>query len=83
MKIFYWKIRGLKEPLVTLAEYLKVPYELVYYTEMSKWLEDKAKLQEEGFYLANLPYIEVEGEKLAETLACVFQILEKAENKEL
>ena len=69
VKVYYWKIRGFGTPVASLLEHLKVPYEMVYYTDGKKWLADKAQLIEDGFLTPNLPYVECDGNRLSETFA--------------
>lgn len=37
MKLVYWKIRGLVEPIITLCEYLKLDYEIEYIEKLEDW----------------------------------------------
>lgn len=87
MKIYYWKIRGLVQPIVTLCEYLEVPYELVQFESMEEWMAKKTELINEGFHYANLPFIEDEKflgkERLAESSAIMFHILEHYNGKSM
>ena len=67
LKLGYWKIRGMGEPIKLLLEYLEVPYEWKEYTPKNAqdWFEnDKVNL---GIEFPNLPYL-IDGEfKTAQT----------------
>ena len=67
LKLGYWKIRGMGEPIKLLLEYLEVPYEWKEYTpeNAQDWFEnDKVNL---GIEFPNLPYL-IDGEfKTAQT----------------
>lgn len=69
VKLGYWNIRGLAEPIVLMLEYLDVKYCYKRYTaaDMKNWFEkDKPSLDID---FANLPYF-VDGDvKLSESLA--------------
>ena len=71
--IGYWQIRGVIEPIKTLMEHLKVPYQMKYYHfgdppnfDKSQWHKEKQKLDLE---FPNLPYL-IDGEfKISQPLA--------------
>lgn len=69
-KLYYWRHRCLRMPVNYLLEHLRVPYDMVYYSDPEHWLPDKARLIEEGFLTPNLPYFEsAQGDKMSETMA--------------
>ena len=74
--IYYWKIRGLGNPVATLLEYLKAPYTYHQYTDRDTWSTDKQKLLESGFLNPNLPYLhdKKNDKKLSETFAVLLYL---------
>ena len=74
--IYYWKIRGLGNPVATLLEYLKAPYTYHQYTDRDTWSTDKQKLLESGFLNPNLPYVHdiKNDKKLSETFAVLLYL---------
>jgi len=69
LKLCYWNLRGLGEPIVLMLEYLGVKYNYKRYEEAThqEWFEkDKPSFQGD---FANLPYL-VDGDKrIAESMA--------------
>ena len=75
IKLHYWKIRGLAAPIISLLEYLKLPYEVHHYTDGETWHTDKAQLIEQGFATPNLPYMEAtDGSKMSESSAIMHSL---------
>ena len=60
LKLHYWAIRGVVEPVKTLAEYTGTKYEvdqLEWGFPKAKWFEMKQAQIKDGFHFANLPYM--------------------------
>ena len=81
--LHYWPIRGLGEPVVTLLNYLEIPYELHQKTSMEQMLKEKNALIEKGFLFANLPYIQDGETYLSETVNIMEYLCKKAKRTEL
>lgn len=76
IKVGYWAIRGLVEPIHMYLEYKEVPYEKTAYTTetASDWLEkDKKEL---GIFFPNLPYL-IDGDVKLSQSNTILRYLEK------
>jgi glutathione S-transferase len=78
LKLGYWKIRGLAQPIRFLLEYLAIPYEDKQYTieNHKEWFEqDKQNL---NIFLPNLPYV-IDGDfTLTESAAIQAYVIRKS-----
>ena len=74
IKVGYWDIRGLVEPIHMYLSYKDIPYEKTSYTfqNMGKWGEDKQNL---GIEFANIPYI-IDGDVKMTQSNCILKYLE-------
>ena len=57
VELHYWKIRGLGQMIVTLLEYMNVPYNYTQYTKMEDFMALKTKKMEGGYLDLDLPMI--------------------------
>lgn len=78
LNIHYWPIRGLNEPIVTLAEHFGLNYKLHSVESRETWLKEKEDLVKKGFDFPNLPYTEKNGKYLSESLAIMAQVAVEA-----
>ncbi len=84
MKIYYWDLRGLCEPIVTLCEFIGIEYELVNGIDREQWYGKlKPGLIESGFLYPNLPYLEDGDYKISECIAIMHYIVKKAKRDDL
>ena len=83
LQVRYWKIRGLVEPIKTLAAYLKLHVDFQNITEMAEWQKEKEGLISSGFLLANLPYIKDKDTYLSETMVILHYLAHKANRNDL
>uniref|UniRef100_A0AAR2K109 glutathione transferase n=1 Tax=Pygocentrus nattereri TaxID=42514 RepID=A0AAR2K109_PYGNA len=81
MKLAYWDIRGLAQPIRLLLEYTGTKYEEKVYScgeapnyDKSCWFEEKAKLQMD---FPNLPYLEDGDRKIVQSNAIMRYIARK------
>lgn len=81
MKLAYWDIRGLAQPIRLLLEYTGTKYEDKFYVcgeapkfDKSCWFDEKATL---GMDFPNLPYLEDEGRKIVQSNAIMRYIARK------
>lgn len=83
IELHYWRLRGLGQSILTLMEHLKLDYQFFPVTDREQWVTEKEKLKEEGFLLANLPYIKDGDFMLAESQVIMRYICKKAERRDL
>jgi glutathione S-transferase/nucleoside diphosphate kinase len=85
LKIAYWSIRGLGAPLRMMCEYTETPYEAVLYDvapkegggfDASAWFDKKPAIKAKN-PLANLPYIEDDGNIITQSNACMTYLASK------
>uniref|UniRef100_A0A8C1TZK7 glutathione transferase n=3 Tax=Cyprinus carpio TaxID=7962 RepID=A0A8C1TZK7_CYPCA len=81
MKLAYWDIRGLAQPIRLLLEYTGTKYEEKFYScgeapnyDKSCWFNEKEKL---GMDFPNLPYLEDGGTKVVQSNAILRYIARK------
>ncbi|XP_027022859.1 glutathione S-transferase Mu 3-like [Tachysurus fulvidraco] len=81
MKLVYWDIRGLAQPIRLLLEYTSTEWEDKFYScgeapnyDKSCWFNDKAKLKMD---FANLPYLEDGERKIVQSNAIMRYIARK------
>ncbi|KAM7404603.1 hypothetical protein PAMP_011936 [Pampus punctatissimus] len=81
MKLFYWDIRGLAQPVRLLLEYTGTKYEDKFYVcgeapnfDKSCWFDEKYKL---GMDFPNLPYLEDGDRKIVQSNAIMRYIARK------
>ncbi|XP_041713124.1 glutathione S-transferase Mu 3 [Coregonus clupeaformis] len=81
MKLAYWDIRGLAQPIRLLLEYTDTKYEEEFYTcgeapnyDKSCWFDEKHKL---GMDFPNLPYLEDGDRKIVQSNAIMRYIARK------
>ncbi|KAM9855684.1 glutathione S-transferase Mu 4-like isoform 1-T2 [Aulostomus maculatus] len=81
MKLAYWDIRGLAQPIRLLLEYTGTKYEDKFYVcgeapnyDKSCWFDEKHKL---GMDFPNLPYLEDKDKKLVQSNAIMRHIARK------
>ncbi|XP_029511454.1 glutathione S-transferase Mu 3-like [Oncorhynchus nerka] len=81
MKLAYWDIRGLAQPIRLLLEYTDTKYEDKFYTcgeapnyDKSCWFDEKHKL---GMDFPNLPYLEDGDRKIVQSNAIMRYIARK------
>nr|ADD38577.1 Glutathione S-transferase Mu 2 [Lepeophtheirus salmonis] len=76
IEFYYWRLRGLGSQILNLMEYAGVKYNCNYFDipEASKYMEFKANEIKNGFTLMNLPSINDNGNKVAESGAVMFYI---------
>nr|XP_023649215.1 glutathione S-transferase Mu 3-like [Paramormyrops kingsleyae] len=81
MKLAYWDIRGLAQPIRLLLEYTGTKYEEKLYScgeapdyDKSCWFDEKEKL---GMYFPNLPYLEDGDRKIVQSNAILRYIARK------
>jgi glutathione S-transferase len=74
LNLHYWAIRGLNEPIVTLAEHAGLSYKLHSKDTRENWSIEKEQLLSKGFAFANLPYSEIDGKYTSESLGVLAQV---------
>jgi glutathione S-transferase len=73
-RLYYWNFRGLKEPIVQLLEYCKVPYKFIPLQSGEEWTKVRNTAISKGFKFASLPLLEHEGKYISEPLAIMTHI---------
>jgi glutathione S-transferase len=81
LNLYYWPLRGLNEPIVTLLEYLKVKYVFHKINSREEWAAKKEALIKQGVDFPNLPYIEHDGKIISESLAILTYIATEVANR--
>eukprot|EP01017_Pseudomicrothorax_dubius_P027675 TRINITY_DN3223_c0_g2_i1.p1 TRINITY_DN3223_c0_g2~~TRINITY_DN3223_c0_g2_i1.p1 ORF type:complete len:184 (+),score=33.60 TRINITY_DN3223_c0_g2_i1:63-614(+) len=78
--IGYWKMQGGAEPLIKLAKYVKIEFEVKGYADFQEWQVDKATMTN---LFPNLPYMRIGDTVLSESDAIAIQIVALANREEL
>ena len=85
IKLGYWKIRGLAQPIRYLLEYIEHPYEDVHYEQgdapefsIEAWTSVKNNL---GLDFPNMPYMIDQDTKLTDTIAIMIYLCSKYEEE--
>jgi glutathione S-transferase len=68
VKLYYWPIRGLKEPIAYLLEYLEIEYEYIPVKDDKHWESLRSAFFKKGYSFANLPLLEIDGQAVSEVL---------------
>ena len=82
LNLHYWPIRGLNEPIVTLAEHMGLQYKLHSVESREIWMKQKDELVKKGFEFPNLPYTERSGKYVSESVAIMAQLVIDANRHE-
>ena len=80
IKLGYWKIRGIAQPIRYMLEYLKVSYSEATYIDIDSWGREKFNL---GLDFPNLPFLTDQEKKLTESWAIIQYIATKFSRKDL
>lgn len=57
MEFYYWKIKGIAEPLRYLLEYYDIPYKEKNPSSERNWRNERERLRRNGYIFVNLPFI--------------------------
>lgn len=83
IKLVYWPIRGLREPIQSLLEFCGAEYKIENVTSRDTWNAGKEALIAKGFAFPNLPYIEHKGKYFSESYALLAYVAEETGRTEL
>lgn len=83
VKLYYWPIRGLKEPIVYLLEYLQIDYQFKPVKDNLEWEEIRKSFAAKGHPLASLPLIEMDGNVISEALPIMTALVLRAGKTEM
>ena len=83
MKLYYWDIRGLAQPILYLLHYTGTSHEYVPTSDRKAWMKSKPQLLKEGLAFPNLPWLEDGDTKISESLAIQAYIIEKANRPDM
>jgi glutathione S-transferase len=83
VQLYYWPIRGLKEPIVYLLEYLEIEYKFKPVKDNLEWEEKRKGFISKGYPFATLPIIEMDGKVITEALPIMTALALKAGKVEM
>lgn len=77
MEFGYWKCQGRSEVSVYVLHYIGKDFTIYNPPDFQEWSQKKQKMQDEGFFAPNLPYL-IDGDyKLSESQAIPIYLLKK------
>jgi glutathione S-transferase len=84
INLYYWDLRGLNEPIVTLLEYVGAQYTLHKVTcSRQEWYNQFEGLVKKGLTFPNLPYIEHNGKYHSESWAIMCHVASVTQRMDL
>lgn len=78
VRLYYWPVRGLKEPIACLLEYLGVDYTFVPVESDAEWHQLKDSQVHRGHPFASLPMAEIDGKVISEAFPVMAALALKA-----